>query len=158
MWNAFGRVLANNEYSVNNCYFPPHLLSCAVVIPLEECLSADPYRSLDIFFVQFNAWNRPKVRKHSMISEVLLGVINTFSHAANISCSTGKKCHTCFSLWKNRKETHGWFSGWTSALGSRRDPRVPGLSPPSGSLWGACFSHCLCLCLSLSVCLSWINK
>ena len=42
----------------------------------------------------------------------------------------------------------GWLSGWVSAFGSGHDPRVPGLSPTSGSLWGAC------LCLSLSLCVS----
>ena len=31
------------------------------------------------------------------------------------------------------------------------DPGVPGSSPTSGSLHGACFSLCLCLCLFLSV-------
>ena len=36
-------------------------------------------------------------------------------------------------------------------LGSGHDPMVPGSSPTSGSLSGACFSLCLCLCLSLSV-------
>ena len=30
------------------------------------------------------------------------------------------------------------------------DPGVPGSSPVSGSLHGACFSLCLCLCLSVS--------
>ena len=43
----------------------------------------------------------------------------------------------------------GALSGGASALGSGRDPRVPGLSPASGSLQEACFSLCLGLCLSL---------
>ena len=37
------------------------------------------------------------------------------------------------------------------AFGPGRDPGVPGSSPTSGSLQGACFSLCLCLCLSLSL-------
>ena len=41
--------------------------------------------------------------------------------------------------------TSGWLMGWASALGSQHDPRVPGSSPASGSLRGACFSLCLCL-------------
>ena len=56
--------------------------------------------------------------------------------------------------------TPGWLSNWASAFGSGCDPRVPGSSPASGSLHGACFSS-LFLCtlpLSLSLCLSWINK
>ena len=48
----------------------------------------------------------------------------------------------------------GWLSGLAPAFGPERDPGVPGSSPTSGSLRGACFSLCLCLCLSLlSVCL-----
>ena len=49
------------------------------------------------------------------------------------------------------------FGGDTECLGGsgvehllRCDPGVPGSSPTSGSLHGACFSVCLCLCLSLS--------
>ena len=42
--------------------------------------------------------------------------------------------------------------------GSGRDPGVPGSSPTSGSLQGACFSLCLCLCASLSLCVSLMNK
>ena len=44
--------------------------------------------------------------------------------------------------------------GFSAAFGSGRDPGVPGWSPMSGSLHGACFSLCLCLCLSLSLCVS----
>ena len=40
----------------------------------------------------------------------------------------------------------------------RRDPEVPGSSPASGSLHGACVSLCLGPCLSLSLYLSGINK
>ena len=56
--------------------------------------------------------------------------------------------------------TPGWLSGWASALGSGCDPRVPGSSPTSSSLHGACFSLRLCLYLSLSLCVSheYINK
>ena len=45
----------------------------------------------------------------------------------------------------------GWLSGCASAFGSGYDPGpgVPGSSPASGSLHGACFSLCLCLSLSL---------
>ena len=46
----------------------------------------------------------------------------------------------------------GWLSSWPSAFSSGHDPGVPGPSPTSGSLQGACFSLRLCLCLSL--CLS----
>ena len=46
-----------------------------------------------------------------------------------------------------QKGTPGCLSGWMSAFGSGRDPRVPGWSPTSGSLLGACFYLCLCLCL-----------
>ena len=48
------------------------------------------------------------------------------------------------------KGTPGWLSGWVPAFVPGWDPGVPGLSPASGSLHGACFSLCLCL--------SWINK
>ncbi|CAD7682376.1 unnamed protein product [Nyctereutes procyonoides] len=48
----------------------------------------------------------------------------------------------------------GWLSGLAPAFGPGSDPGVPGLSPPSGSLHGACFSLCLCLCLSLSLSVS----
>ena len=41
-----------------------------------------------------------------------------------------------------------WLSSWVSAFGSGRDLRALGLSPASGSQWGACFSFCLCLCVS----------
>uniref|UniRef100_A0A8C0KYA1 ARF guanine nucleotide exchange factor 1 n=1 Tax=Canis lupus dingo TaxID=286419 RepID=A0A8C0KYA1_CANLU len=37
-----------------------------------------------------------------------------------------------------------------TAFSPGHDPRVPGSSPTSGSLNGACFSLCLCLCLSES--------
>ena len=45
----------------------------------------------------------------------------------------------------------GWLNSLAPALGPGRDPGVPGSSPTSNSLHGACFSLCLCLCLSLSV-------
>ena len=45
---------------------------------------------------------------------------------------------------------------FSATFGSGRDPGVPGSSPTSGSLHGACFS--LCHVSSLFVCLSWINK
>ena len=52
------------------------------------------------------------------------------------------------SLLKNCNwGTPGWLSSWAYAFGSGRDPRVPGLSPTSGSLHGACFSLCLCVSL-----------
>ena len=50
-----------------------------------------------------------------------------------------------------------WLSGLAPAFGLVRGPWVPGSSPTSGSLRGACFSLCLCICLSLSASL-WINK
>ena len=53
-----------------------------------------------------------------------------------------------------RGEIPGWLSGLAPAFGPGQDPGVPGLSPVSGSLHGACFSLCLCLCLSLSLCVS----
>ena len=57
---------------------------------------------------------------------------------------------TIYHLLKPLKAgTPGWLRGWESAFGPGRGPRVPGLSPRSGSLHGACFSLCLCLCLSL---------
>ena len=56
----------------------------------------------------------------------------------------------------------GWLSGLATAFGPGRDLGVPGWSPTSGSLRGACFSLCLCLCLSLSlsliVCVSLMNE
>ena len=45
----------------------------------------------------------------------------------------------------------GWLSSLVPAFSPGPDPGVPGSSPTSGSLHGACFSLCLCLCLSLSV-------
>ena len=43
---------------------------------------------------------------------------------------------------------------FSTAFSAGRDPGVPGSSPTSGSLHGACFSLCLCLCLCVCVCLS----
>ena len=40
---------------------------------------------------------------------------------------------------------------FSACLSPGRDPRVPELSPASGSRHGACFSLCLRLCLSLSL-------
>ena len=40
---------------------------------------------------------------------------------------------------------------FSAAFSPGHDPGVPGLSPTSGSLHGACFSLYLCLCLSLSL-------
>ena len=53
-----------------------------------------------------------------------------------------------------------WLSGWASAFGSGRDPRVLGLNPVSGSLPPHPGSLLLPLPMSLPlcVCLSWINK
>ena len=48
----------------------------------------------------------------------------------------------------------GGLSGWASTFCSGRDHRVLRSSPTSGSLQGACFSHCLCLYLSVFL----INK
>ena len=48
----------------------------------------------------------------------------------------------------------GWLSGWASAFGSGRDPRVLGSSPASGS----CRESASPLPVSLFLCLSWINK
>ena len=48
----------------------------------------------------------------------------------------------------------GWLSGLVPPFRPGHDPGVPGLSPTSGSLHGACFSLCLCLCFSSSPCLS----
>ena len=62
-----------------------------------------------------------------------------------------------FFLKGARVRTSGRLSGWASAFGSGHDPRVPGSSPTSGSLHGACFSLGLYL-LPPSLCLSWINK
>ena len=45
----------------------------------------------------------------------------------------------------------GWLSSWASAFNSGCDLGVPGSSPISASLHGACFSFCLCLCPSLYV-------
>ena len=52
----------------------------------------------------------------------------------------------------------GWLSGLGPAFSPGCNPRVPGSSPASGSLHGACFSLCLCPCLSFNLCLSRINK
>ena len=38
---------------------------------------------------------------------------------------------------------------FSAACSLGRDPGDPGWSPTSGSLHGACISHCLCLCLSV---------
>ena len=45
----------------------------------------------------------------------------------------------------------GWLSSWVSTLDSGCDPRVLGLSPPSGSSQEACISLCLYLYLPLCV-------
>ena len=58
-------------------------------------------------------------------------------------------CHTVLSVDAGSRPNVG--------EGNRR-PGVPGLSPISSSLHGACFSLCLCLCLSLCVSHEWINK
>ena len=57
-------------------------------------------------------------------------------------------------LWGQESQLEGHLGGqrWSVCCGPGHDPGVPGLSPPSGSLHGACFSLCLCLCLSLSLC------
>ena len=52
----------------------------------------------------------------------------------------------------------GWLSGLMPAFGPGCDPGVPGSSPTSGSLHGACFSLSLCLCLSLSLSLCDYHK
>ena len=54
-------------------------------------------------------------------------------------------------FFRNVPGAPGWLSGWASAFGSGRDPKVLGLSPTLGSLRGACFSLCLSLCLTLCV-------
>ena len=46
----------------------------------------------------------------------------------------------------------GWLSGLVPAFCPGHDPGVPGSSPTSGSLHGACFSLYLCLCLCVCVC------
>ena len=45
----------------------------------------------------------------------------------------------------------GWLSALVPAFCPGRDPGVPGSSPTTGFLHGACFSLHLCLCLSLCV-------
>ena len=59
------------------------------------------------------------------------------------------------SLIKNKREGQPrWLSSLAPAFGPGHDSGVPGSSPTSGSLHGACFSLCLCLCLSLSL---WVS-
>ena len=43
---------------------------------------------------------------------------------------------------------------FSPTFGLGHGPGDPGLSPPSGTLHGACLSFCLCLCLSLFLCVS----
>ena len=84
----------------------------------------------------------------------------TFSHGTQylIYCPIPPWSHTLCShcmfcvLDKRMTGIPGWLSGLVPAFGPGHDPGVPGSSPASGSLHGACF--CLCLC----VCVSWINK
>ena len=47
---------------------------------------------------------------------------------------------------------------FSAACSPGPDPGVPGLSPKSGSLHGACFSLCLCLSFSVYVSLLLINR
>ena len=51
----------------------------------------------------------------------------------------------------------GWLSGLVPAFGTGHHPGVPGLSPVSGSLCGACFSS-VCVSTSLSLSVSLMNK
>ena len=78
-----------------------------------------------------------------------------------------KKKSSLFSSWNifcefkiilkgGKKGIPGWLSGLAPAFGSGWDPGVPGSSPTSGSLHGACFSLCLrvwlCVCVCVCVC------
>ena len=59
-----------------------------------------------------------------------------------VDCEQGRA-----SFWA---KTHNIGNSWeaqqfSAAFGPGCDPRVPGSSPASGSLRGACFSLCLCL-------------
>ena len=61
-------------------------------------------------------------------------------------------CNDGFEFLKSPDLRDVWVAQWLSVcLWLRHDPGVPGSSPTSGSLQGACFSLCLCLCISLSV-------
>ena len=93
--------------------------------------------SLGIFFSTWKSWG-VRVRMTSF---------KTFQSACPIR-------HCLINTHLKEPCRDVWVAHWLSVyLQLRRDPRVLGSSPASGSLQGACY---LCLCLSLSV--SLMNK
>ena len=57
------------------------------------------------------------------------------------------ECYFCFLPFFHKSKNlgiPGWLSSLVPAFGPGHDPGVPGLSPTSGSLRGACSSLCLC--------------
>ena len=61
--------------------------------------------------------------------------------------------HTMAGLENSVLRAPGWLSGLVPAFDPGSDPGVPGLSPTSGSLYGACFSLSY-VSVSLSLCVS----
>ena len=92
--------------------------------------------------------------RSSTVKHIRLLAQNTEEINSHICCP-GTTFLSRFTPHQNSKTgTPVWLSGLAPAFGPRHDPGVPGSSPTSGSLHGACFSLCLCLCLSLSLSLS----
>ena len=127
------------EFSRWRNWSPKRKTACWVTQP-------DPPAPIPLHFPQWHLLEKLLIQGLSTFKTETIGLWHIFYEA-----------QTMRSLYQ--KSEYGLRDAWVAQQlsgCSGCDPGVPGLSPTSGSLHGACFSLCLCLCLSLSV--SLMNK